>query len=189
MTKNILKLTSTFLGLDDVTAFLADTSQTPSAEVTTTINQLIIFINYVMREIARDHFPLKESETVSSNENKIINFSSLSKTITAIHDAKNSVGLSTKYTVYPDHLLMENANAAYTIYYSYCPATISTVNDALKLPLGLDYFVVCYGVASEYTFSKGLYEEASMWENRFLNSLKTVSGKIGERRFKSRRLK
>jgi len=189
MTKNILKLTATFLGLDDVNTYLADTTQTPSSEVTKTINELIVFTNYVMREITREYYPLKTTETVVSNENKIIAFSTLSKTITVISDVKNCTGLSVKYALYPDHIEVGNANQEYTLFYSYCPNAISTLQDTLKLPLGLDYFIVCFGVASEYCLAKGLYEEAAMWENRFINSLKNVNGKTGEKRFKARRLK
>ena len=189
MTKNILKLTSTFLGLDEVNTYLSDTSTTPSSEVTNTINQLINFINYIMREITREYYPLKTSETVSSDNDRVINFNTLTKTITAIDDVKNRAGLSVRYSLYPDHIKMENANTEYTLFYSYSPSAISTIQDSLKLPLGLDYFVVCFGVASEYCLSKGLYEEAGMWENRFINSLKSIKGRFGEKRFKTRRLK
>ena len=189
MTNNIIKLTSTFLGLDDVLTYLTDTSATPTAEVTTTINQLIVFTNYVMREITRDYFPLKTSETVTSDENAVVNFEDLTHTITAVNDIKNCTGLSVRYTLYPDYIKLDNPNQQYTIFYNYCPDAVSSMQDTLSLPLGLDYFVVCYGVASEYCLSKGLYEEAGMWENRFINSLKSINGKFGEKRFKTRRLK
>ena len=189
MTKNILKLTATFLGLDDVTTYLSDTTLTPSSEVLKDINQLIIFTNYVLRELTRDYYPLKYNETKTSNQNSEIAFNTLSKTAISINEVKNKLGLSARYTLFPDHITLENPNTEYTIFYNYCPAAISTISDSLTLPLGLDYFIVCYGVASEYSLSKGLYEEASMWENRFINSLKSIKGKVGEKRFSTRRLK
>ena len=69
MTKEILKLTATFLGLEEVSNYHSSEEETePGEEVKNQINQLIIFMNYVIREIAKDYFPLNFKETISSDQ-------------------------------------------------------------------------------------------------------------------------
>lgn len=190
MTKDILKLASTFLHLDDAVEFLSSSeSQEPSAEVKNQINQLIIFTNYIIREITKDYFPLYYKETISSDQDGKIYFNKLSKTAIRIKDVKNFLDLSCHYEIYPEYLKLENANTEYKIFYSYVPKQIKSINDEAELPFGVDYFIVCYGVACEFALSCGLYEESEMWESKFINSLKSLKNQIGERRFFARRLK
>ncbi len=190
MTQDIIKLSATFLGLDDVVTYLSITSDdSPSDEVAAKINQLIIFTNYIVREITREYYPLKHEETVTSSDEGVISFTSLSKSAVAIKDVKNCLGLSVKYSIYPEFINVDNANAKYNVFYNYAPEAIESIEDDIELPFGLDYFIVCYGIASEYALSKGLYEEANMWESKFINSLKNLNTRYTEKRFKCKRLK
>lgn len=190
MTKDILKLTSTFLHLDDTLAYLSSSkNEEPTDEVKNQINQLLIFMNYVIREITKDYFPLYSKETISSDQDGKIYFNKLGRTAIRIKDVKNFLDLSCHFEIYPEYLKLENANTEYKIFYSYVPKTIKTIDEEAELPFGLDYFIVCYGIASEFASSCGLYEEAEMWESKFLSALKSVKSQIGERRFFARRLK
>lgn len=190
MTQDIIKLAATFLGLDDVTAYLSSTSEEdPTTEVAAKINQLIIFTNYILREITREYYPLKHEEIITSSDEGIISFNNLSKTATAVKDVKNRLGLSVKYNTYPEYIKVESANAEYKVFYNYSPEPIEEISDDIELPFGLDYFIVCFGIASEYALSKGLYEEANMWESKFINSLKNLNTRYAEKRFKCKRLK
>ncbi len=170
MTKEILKLTATFLGLEEVSNYLSSEEETePSEEVKNQINQLIIFMNYVIREIAKDYFPLNFKETISSDQEGKIFYNKLKKTAIRIKDIKNFLDLSCHFEIVPKN--------------------INNITEEVELPFGVDYFIVCFGVASEYLSSKGLYEEAEMWESKFLSELKSIKHIHGERRFFARRLK
>ena len=190
MTKEILKLASTFLGLEDVCEFLSSDSQAePSEEVQKQINQLLIFMNYVLREITKDYYPLSNKETIySNNEGKIL-YSNLQRKAICIKDIKNMIDLSCHFQIFPEYVKVENANAEYKVFYNYIPASISTISDPTELPFGIDYFIVCYGIASEFALSKGLYEEAKMWESKFVSALRSIKPRMHERRFFARRLK
>lgn len=190
MTKEILKLTATFLGLDEVSNYLSSEEETePSEEVKNQINQLIIFMNYVIREIAKDYFPLNFKETISSDQEGKIFYNKLKKTAIRIKDIKNFLDLSCHFEIFPEYVKVENPNTEYKIFYCYVPKNINNITEEVELPFGVDYFIVCFGVASEYLSSKGLYEEAEMWESKFLSELKSIKHIHGERRFFARRLK
>lgn len=190
MTKEILKLVSTFLKLDKTTLYLSGPSdESPSEEVEAQINQLLIFINYVVSEITKDYFPLYCKETISSDRDGKINFNNLSKTAIRIKDVKNFLDLSCTFEIYPEYLKVENPNSEYKIYYSYVPKKIHSIDEQIELPFGVDYFIVGFGVASEFALANGLYDEAKMWESKFLDGLKSTKSTHGERRFFCRRMK
>ena len=188
MIKDIIKLSATFLGLSDVIEYLKDTSNTPSNETTEKIEDLILFTNYVIREITKSYFPLSHTEETISNESCEINFSSLSKTAIAIKSIKNSLNQSVTFNLYPNFIKVGFPLSKYTITYNYIPAKIQNLEDSLDLPLGLGFETISYGVASEYALSRLLYNEADMWESKFKNSLENIKSRHGERKFYSRRL-
>lgn len=190
MTKEIFKLTSSFLGLDDVTNYLSSSEdQTPSEEVKNQLNQLMILMNFVMLKIAKDFVQLNFKETIYSDQEGKIYFSKLQKHAIRIKDVKNFLDLSCQFEIFPDHIKVENANTEYKVFYCYSPKSVLTLSDEIELPFGVDYFVVCFGIASEYLSSKGLYDEAEMWESKFENEIKNQKHIHGERRFFARRLK
>lgn len=190
MTNEILKLSATFLGLDQTVEYLSsDKSQEPSDEVKQQINQLTIFMNYVLREITKEHFPLVQKETVTSDQDGKIYFSKFKRNATQIKDVKNFLDLSCHFEIFPDFLKVENPNTEYKVFYAYSPKTILNLDDEIEIPFGVDYFVICFGIASEFALVKGLYDEAEMWESKFKAELKAIKSRTGERRFFSRRLK
>jgi len=189
MTKDILKLSATFLGLEDVVLFLTKPSSEISDEVDKKLNDLIAILNYVLRNITKEYFPLNHEEVLTSNNQCEVYFNTFEYNPISINDVKNSLLDSVTYNIYPEYLKVGKPNNNYLIKYNYVPKKIVNIDDSLVLPLGLEPFTVCYGIASEYALSKLLYSEAEMWESKFKNSLETYRSIKGERRFHSRRLK
>ncbi len=189
MTKDIIKLTATFLGLDDVVNYLDASEPEKDESNEKIINELIVYLNYVVREVTKEYYPLSRQDKVTSNEQCQIPYSSLEKSAVSIKDVKNSLGLSVKFELYPEYISVQSAQKEYFVSYNYTPASVSNIDDELVLPLGLDYFVISYGIASEYALSKLLYDEAELWQTKFRNSLERVKSRVGERRFQARKLK
>ena len=46
--------------------------------------------------------------------------------------------------------------------------------------------ILAYGVASEYCFLEMLYDDATLWENRYKNALLCAQRKKGELKLKKR---
>lgn len=189
MTKEILKLTANFLNLDDLSKYLSGQEESKSSEVTHVLNQLIVYLNYVVREITKDYFPLYETEKILSDGECKIYFNKLTRKAIQIKDIKNILNASVHYSIYPEYIKTELQNSEYKITYSYIPKEVESEEDEIELPFGLDYFIVAYAVASEMCMARGLYEEAQFWESKFLSSLRSIKTRSRERRFFARRLK
>ena len=188
MTKDIIKLSATFLGLSDVVDYLKDTNTSANQETLEKLDDLILFANYVIREITKSYFPLSHTEQVTSNESCEIEFSKLSKSAIAIKSIKNTLNQCVTFNLYPSFIKVGFPERKYTVTYNYVPNKIQSLDDTLNLPLGLGIEVISYGVASEYALSRLLYDEADMWESKFKNALENIKSKHGDRRFYSRRL-
>lgn len=190
MTKDIIKLSATLLGLDDVVKYLSDDNyEQVDAETQEKINQLIVYLNYCIREITKEYLPLKHSQTVKSDNQCQIYFNDFEQSPISILDIKNGCGLSVTFNLYPEFAKVGVPDNNYYITYNYVPKPIHSLTDKLVLPLGLDYFVVAYGVASEYALSKLQYAEAELWESKFKKSLENIKSHTGEKRMFARRLK
>ncbi len=187
MTKEIIKLSALLLGLDDVVNHINNNTEA-SQDTLNKIDELIVFANYILREVTKEYFPLYTEEEVTSDNNSQIFFDKLKNIATAIKDIKQNSN-SVTFNLYPTFIKVGKPNQTYNVCYSYIPKPIQSLSDELYLPLGLDYFVICYGIASEFALSKLLYSEADMWESKFKNSLSQLKSRVGERRFYCRRLK
>ena len=190
MTKDIIKLSALLLGLDDVVDYIsANQPEAPSKQTQEKIDMLITYLNYILREITKEYYPLYHSEVISSDHQCQIKYTSFTYTPNSIKDIKNSQGDSVTFNLYPEFAKVGFPNANYLVEYSYSPNKISNLFNHLALPIGLEYFIICYGIASEYALSQLLYSEAEMWESKFRNGLKSFKSNKGERRFFARRLK
>ena len=189
MTKDILKLSAIFLGLQDVLDYI----ENPSADnvdnqTLNDFNLLLTFINYISREVTKDYFKLSHQEKISSNNQCEIPYENLSKLAISINFIEDDNYRCT-FNLYPNYIKVGKPNTEYQINYNYIPSPITSIDDTLTLPLGLDSFVIAYGVACEFATVKQLYNEANMWESMFKNSLKNLKPKFKERFFKTRKLK
>lgn len=189
MTKDILKLSATLLGLDDVYTYLSSETNQVSPEINKKIDDLIVYLNYILREITKEYYPLKHKEKLISSNQCEIFYNTFSFQPLAIKDIKNHFNDSVTFNIYPEYLKVGKPNEEYIVEYNYYPNQIKNVNDRLNLPIGLEPFIICYGIASEFALSRLLYSEAEMWEGKFKNSLDNFKSRIGERRFFARRLK
>ena len=181
MTKEIIKLTLTILGLDDVLDYLNSESEIKNIEYETKLSKMIVLLNYVLRLINKEYFTLSASENLVTDSEGNIDYKLLGHTPVRILDVKNELLL--------DKLNLERPNATYKVFYNYVLDPITSIDEDVTLPIGLDYATVSYGVASEWAITNLMYDEANMLNSKFLNMLETNKSQVGERRFKARRLK
>lgn len=188
MTKEILKLSATFLGLYDVVSFLNNPSTNINEDIRNQLDELLVYMNYILREVTKEYYPLSYEEDIYSNEQCEISFQSFSKNIISIKEVINENNNVT-YNIYPTYIKVGKPNTKYLISYNYVLDSVKDINSELILPLGLEPFIICYGIASEYATSKLQYDEANMWESKFKNALQSLKFKVIERKFNSRKLK
>lgn len=185
MTKEILLLTLTLLGFDETRQALEQGEL--MGEDAKRVNELLAYTNYVVREVTTKFCPLYECITLKSDDKCQIYYKDFDNEPIAIKWVKDR--FNETFNLYPEYIKVGKPENQYRICYEYTPKTAKTIDDEVHLPLGISFQTICYGVASEYTLSKLLYDEAAMWQDKFKNSLESTAMHLPERRFKARKLK
>ncbi len=136
-------------------------------------DELVKCLNFVQNEIATEFIPLTKIENVES-QNGEFSLSSLSEKIAYIISLKDENGTCVKYKIHGDKLVFEG-KALLT--YCYCPKKVFFDGECEVI---LPERVFASGVLREYYLLQGLSSEASMFEEKFKNSLKNFARKKSE---------
>lgn len=133
------------------------------------INLLIRCTDLVLGEIASDQIPLKCVETLSSADGQIYFSSFANKVYKILSVKKNSSKISFK--VFPTYIETGKSGEV-EVEYNFLPETKTSLTDSIDEVANLvDLRTIAYGVASEYAYISGLFEEAKMWEEKFKNAI------------------
>ena len=180
--KDLVIYTSLFIGEKELASKLESNTSLTEREQER-VDTLVRCYNLVNQEIASDYLPFLYTEKIDVN-NSILNFSELEKTIIKVYEVKGNFNMGVRYKAYPNYL--EILGHAKKITYSYLPEELD-LNDNIELCNGLSGRIYAYGMASEYLLCDGLSEDAEIWEERFKESLFTLSRKRSEVRLPKRR--
>ena len=137
-------------------------------------NELLRCLNFVQNEIATEFIPLVKVEKIKS-ENKEFLLSTLSEKIAYIISLKDEEGSSVKYKIAGNKLIFDGRAV---ISYCYCPKKVQ-IDDECEIML--PERVIATGVLREYYLLQGMSSEASVFEERFKNSLLNFSRKRSEK--------
>ncbi len=177
--KNILKISSLFLNLsDEFEAFIEKTAE-PNAENEKEFNTLLKCLNLVLDELASDYLPILHKQQVFVENNKIY-LDDLQKSLKEVFAVRIPSNLKkVEFKQFPGFIEVKG-NGFLEIIYSINP-------DYLEIDSEADYFngrvsdkCFALGVASEYSFINGFYEEAEIWDKRFKDSLINACRKKSE---------
>ena len=179
--KDAVELAAVYLQLEDVLSLSAFTgtlnantnpSITADSLTTRNVNLLIRCTSLVLGEIASDIIPLKTSESLSSSSGKILLSSLTSKLYKVISVKKNKRKVS--FRIYPTYIEVDGDDGTFEVEYFFLPSEKTALTDTIdEIGNFVDARTIAYGVASEYAYISGLFEEAKMWEEKFKNALDT----------------
>ena len=179
--KDAVELAAVYLQLEDVLSTSAFTgtlnansnpSITADAITTRNINLLIRCASLVLGEIASDIMPLKTKQTLSSSSGKIL-LSALTSKLYKIISVKKD-GRKVTFKVYPTYIQLYTDDGSFEVEYNYLPSDKTALTDNIdEVGMFVDARTIAYGIASEYAYISGLFEEAKMWEEKFKNALDT----------------
>ena len=141
------------------------------------IEDLLFCFNLIYDEIATDFMPLIHTEKIFF-ENGEFEFKNLEKTMLDIFALTDTNGRKIKFKTYPDKLLCNQKEAVIT--YSYQPNKLGFEDEIALFQSRVPARVFAYGVAMENCFLNSLSTEALIWENRYKNSLLTLTRKKTE---------
>lgn len=171
--KNILKITSTLLQMDDVNSALSAEIYNPSSDIEAEIKNMLASLNYVISIVACDYYPVIAKKEITTT-NGIISNSNICSTNQILGVKKvlseNSTNLEFK-TTYDG---IETRSGKVNVIYAYFPADVTISSDFDYFPIKLTERIFAYGVAGEYLFMKGNVDDASMWDLRFKEALRSA---------------
>jgi len=170
--KDIIKLACTFTDNENLIAKID--ANTLTSDESLIVDCLVNCFNLVNNEIATEYIPCLKTQTFQTDSFKI-NFTSFTYSLNEIISVKDEKGRNIKYKVF-DSYIMAMANDV-EITYSCHPSTLTLSQSFTTL---IPERVYAYGIAREYYFIKTLFDDASVWENKFKDSLQVLTRKKGE---------
>lgn len=172
----IIRLAATYLQLEEVLELseIGGTVEEKSELAEKNLNLLLECVNLIYSELASDYLPLKEEEEITVENNEFL-FSNLSKAIHHVLSLRNAREESVYYSIYPSGI--KTQDGTYLLEYSYHPEAVTLEDDLESFAGRLSERIVAYGVASEFSFISGLFDEAATWKTRFTESLKVACSK------------
>ena len=167
--KKVLNMTENF-----DTLFSLNAGDVLAPEEGLLINSYVNCLNLVRDEISTEIIPnVKEEKVVTKNGR--IDFADLSSEVVEIISLINFLGNSVKFDVFSDHLMVDENQV-----------TVKYIAKEKELSLEDEFYstiperVYAYGILREHAYIQALYEDASIWEERFKNSLQSLSRKKNE---------
>ena len=129
-------------------------------------------VQTILQEIAQDYLHCIFSEKLSLKAGEKFFFSKLSKCIISMRNLlKNDC--SVPFKLFNDGFVVQE-DGEYTVIYNYLPIIDGESSVISEFSPSLTDRVVSYGVAAEYLLLEGRYDEASLWDGRFRDGLKSA---------------
>lgn len=183
--KEIIKNVCIYLGKDEIlsSSIFEENGEDVSGMDYLTVSRMLNALNLITEEIASDYLPIIKEKTIEL-VNGEIDVKQIDENFLEIVGIKNKFGKSLRYR-YVNGKIVCLASTV-TITYKVYPNKITLDGDAEDFGGRLSARVIAYGVASEYCYLEMLYDDASIWESRFKNSLLIACRKKGELMLKKR---
>lgn len=163
--KDVLKNACKFIGLEELKNVFESGQISPEDQET--VDKLVEIFNFVQEEVATEFLNILQYEKVSAS--KELYFSDLSKTILDVKYIKNIDGKRVSFTLFPDHISFKDSIVE--IVYSYIPDIVGLEDEILYL---IPLRVYAYAIAREFFLFEGLVDKATLFENRFKNSISSL---------------
>ena len=136
-------------------------------------NQLITMTNLIQDEICTEFIPIIFEEDIQSAYGEM-DISSLSKTLAYVLSLKDEFGQNVRYKIKGSKIVFDGKAR---IEYCYIP-NIVDIDDDFEFVLPARVFA--YGILREYFLSNDMTSEASVYEEKFKNSLIIFARKHSE---------
>lgn len=187
--KDVLRLVAIFLNKkelleDEVFLTAVPDYYTPNQQRQDQIEQLLLCLNLVCNELARDYLPLLTQEQIEFQNGKF-EYTKLSKVLLDVFGLTTLSGKSVKYKTFPTFIQAPVDKAI--IQYSYEPQELGIEDKIENFFPSVPMRVLAYGVAMEFCFLNSLSTEALIWESRYKDALLLIKRKKSEIRMPARR--
>ena len=165
----ILKLVSLYLNLyDNFSPIFSGSTTLSKTEDQQELNKVLVAINTTTKSLSCLYkLKFKEEITFANNTFDAL---LLSKKLNKIISIKNKMGNKIPFKIVANKITCSYCGAA-TIEYFYFPNEAENLNDNVDLNSVICPKTFAMGVVSEYCYINNLFDDAAVWEERFLKSL------------------
>ncbi len=174
--KEIIKQSAIFLNANEIVNYLVKGTAENFSNLLEEVNLLVNCYNVVAEEIASSHCRFKAVESFSPKNNRVTLGEFLYNPL-AIINVFDKNGVKVNANILPTEIITDLPFI--TVEYYYIPS-IKTLDDISDFK---DTFIkkrtLAYGIVTEYLLIKGSYEEASLWHEKYAQSLITLKGNTG----------
>lgn len=166
--KEILLSTATCLGREDIVAYLNGNTENVNEETINAVSVMVSLINIVLNELAATYIPMVKTEGLAFSANKFL-FADLSENIIEVEDVFDDYGNKVNYKISGEYLVADIKTGV--IKYHYLPKNYD-LNDMIGYrETDVCKMTLVAGLAAEFSISEGLFDEAVMWHNRFVDGV------------------
>ncbi len=181
----IIKDSATLLAREDVVKYLSNKSTlNVTHETLETVNLLTRLSNLVIRELAEGLILMKKEVNVFGKTS--VNFAELGiepLDIIAVYD-ENGNKLKFNKGAYG---ITANGSLIYKIVYSYLPNNYDLNDTVGEFEKSINSAVLAYGVCAEFCLVEARFDEAFMWNDKYVNGvhalIKPKNGRVKGRNF------
>lgn len=172
---DILTKAAEIIGDADIVLTDADDSKT---------KKLISSANFIYRELTEEYVHLKYCENLTVRDGRLY-YSEFTKPVKDVMKVKRN-GREIGFKLYPLYLAADE-DGEVSVSYVYHPYELSALNQEAELPPQYTPSAIAAGVASEYYYRSGLYDEGLYYKNRYDNTVLNLSRKRNPIKIKTRR--
>ena len=171
---DVLKTASLYSNISDTLEPIFNEDETiPSASLAEFAVLLGAF-NRAVKKIASNYLDCLSASVVTINSDGEFDLSSLSlrcRKVLSLFSGRKKL----KFKVKGDTLFTSFSGIA-TITFAYIPDDYLSTSDFDPFPQ-LDIGTLSMAVASEYAYTKAIYDDAQMWQERFLDSISNIKSR------------
>ena len=171
--KNVIESATKMLGIDE----LGDLSSTSSLDdrAQKILNDLIYCFNEVYQELLTDYFPIVIEEEMTLDKTRRVVFENLNNHILRLYAILDENYQNLSYVVLSSFARLNCPIKKVIVRYSYLPALASSLNDELDCAnIGITERIMALGVSAEYCLYRGKMNEASIFEQKYKNSIESA---------------
>ncbi len=181
----IVKTSATLLAREDVVEYLTTlSSDGVSKNTLETVDVLTRLTNLVIRELAEGLISMKK--TVKVGGRSAISFTELGIEPLSVIAVYDSNGNKLDFTL-STYGLSASLGLIYQIEYSYLPENYGLTDTVGTFEKNVTTIMLSYGVLAEFCLTEARFDEAVMWNDRYVNAinglLRPKNGRIKGRTF------
>ncbi len=180
--KDVLKATCAMVNREDVLDYLNDKNTVPSEDTLSAVNIMTALSNLVIGELAGTFIPMVKSERVVTTDKKV-KYADLSERCLRILAVYNDKNEKIFYRHTPEYMIVDENSV--TVEYEFNPPNYSLEDEIGYSEEDISTATLSYGLAAEYSISRGSFDEAVMWHERYVDSV-SAKRKIKNSTIKSR---